>query len=66
MAIDLEILKTERDRLKQNLRDLEAEQRKLESQVKGLRQREIHIKREIEALTTLIDVGEAEQSPTSE
>ena len=58
MAIDVESLKSERDRLKASLRELETEQRKLESELKGLRQREIQTKRTIEALTTLIDINE--------
>lgn len=58
MSIDLELLKGERERLKEGLRELEAEQRKLEASLKALRQREIQTKREIEALTVLIDVGE--------
>lgn len=60
VAIDLDILKTERDKLKLGLRELEAEQRKLEVKVKELRQREIHVKRELEALATLIEVAESQ------
>ena len=56
MAIDLEVLKSERDKLKEGLREVEGELRKLEAQLKGLRQREIQTKREIEAVTTLIDI----------
>jgi hypothetical protein len=52
-------LKSERDKLKEKLRELETEQRKLEADLKGLRQREIQTKREIEALTTLIDIHES-------
>lgn len=59
MAIDLETLKSEREKLKESLRELEGEQRKLESELKSLRQREIRTKREIEALSTLIELGEA-------
>lgn len=57
MPIDLQLLKNERDQLKTSLRDIEAEQRKLDSQVKQLRQREIRARRELEALGTLIDVN---------
>lgn len=60
MALDIESLKKERDLLKESLRELEAKQRKLESEMKGFRQREIRIKREIEALATLIEVAEPE------
>ena len=59
MAIDAETLKAERDQLKEALRELEIEQRKLDTELKKLRQREIRTKREIEALGTLI----AMQSP---
>ncbi len=56
MAIDVESLKSERDKLKEGLRELEAEQRKVEAELKALRQREIQTKREIEALTTLVEI----------
>ena len=56
MAIDLDILKAERDKLKEGLREVEGELRKLEAQLKVLRQREIQTKREIEAVSTLIDI----------
>ncbi|MEB2310405.1 MAG: hypothetical protein OZ921_01270 [Sorangiineae bacterium] len=56
MAIDLESLKTERDRLKESLRELEVEQRRVETELKSLRQREIQTKRELEALATLIEL----------
>lgn len=60
MAIDVDALKTERETLKDTLRELENEQRKLEAAQKKLRQREIRTKRTLEALDTLIDVGSAE------
>ncbi len=67
MPIDLNSLKSERDKLKEKLRELETEQRKVEADLKGLRQREIQAKREIEALTTLIDIHESrdEKKPGS-
>ncbi len=58
MAIDLESLKSERDKLKEGLRELEGEQRKVEAELKALRQREIQTKREIEALNTLVEIHE--------
>jgi hypothetical protein len=58
VSIDVESLKSERDKLKLELRELEIEQRKLEADLKGLRQREIRSKREIEALSTLIELNE--------
>jgi predicted nucleic acid-binding Zn-ribbon protein len=64
MPIELEILKNERDKLRENLREVEAEVRKAEAELKALRQREIQTKREIEALSTLVDIKEQrEQKP---
>ncbi|MES1177367.1 MAG: hypothetical protein ABUL62_23795 [Myxococcales bacterium] len=65
MAIDLEVLKSERDKLKEGLREVEGELRKLEAQLKILRQREIQTKREIEAVSTLIDIKDSRE-PKSE
>ena len=59
MAIDLEVLKSERDKLKEGLREVEGDLRKLEAQLKVLRQREIQTKREIEAVSTLIDIKDS-------
>jgi predicted nucleic acid-binding Zn-ribbon protein len=59
VSIDLQTLKAERDKLKESLRVLEGEQRKLESELKLLRQREIRTKREIEALSTLVELNES-------
>lgn len=56
MAIDSELLKSERDRLRDALRETEAQVRKVEADLKALRQREIQTKREIEALSTLIEI----------
>jgi hypothetical protein len=61
VPIELDLLKTERDKLKEGLREIEAELRKMEADVKVLRQREIQTKREIEALTTLIDIKETRE-----
>lgn len=61
MPIQLESLKSEREQLKDGLRELEADQRKVETELKALRQREIQIKREIEALSTLIEIHEARE-----
>jgi len=58
VAIDVETLRTERDRLKESLREVEVEQRKLEASIKSLRQQELKVKREIEALSTLIELAE--------
>lgn len=63
MAIDAATLKTERDHLKESLRQLETEQRKLDEELKKLRQREIRTKREIEALATLIEMQSPEEKP---
>ncbi len=56
MPLDVNTLRTERDKLKDTLRELELEQRKLEAELKILRQREIQTKREIEALGTLLEI----------
>ena len=66
MAIDLEVLKSERDKLKDGLREVEGELRKLEAQLKVLRQREIQTKREIEAVSTLIDIKDSREPKTGE
>jgi hypothetical protein len=58
VAIEIELLKGERDKLRDVLRDTETQVRKVESELKGLRQREIQTKREIEALSTLIEIKE--------
>ena len=64
MPIELDVLKNERDKLRESLREVEAEVRKAEADLKALRQREIQTKREIEALTTLVDIKEQrEQKP---
>ena len=63
MPLDIASLKSERDKLKDGLRELEADQRKLEADLKLLRQREIQTKREIEALSTLIDIHDSEDKP---
>ena len=48
-----------RDRLKSQLREVETKQRLLETELKALRQSEIRSKREIEALSTLIELNES-------
>jgi hypothetical protein len=58
VPIDAETLKSQRDQLKGTLRELEADQRKLDTELKRLRQLEIRTKREIEALATLIEIQE--------
>jgi len=66
VAIDLEVLKSERDKLKDGLREVEGELRKLEAQLKVLRQREIQTKREIEAVSTLIDIKDSREPKVGE
>lgn len=58
MAISTELLQQERESLKAELRDIDAEQRRIEGLLKEVRQRELRTKREIEALSTLIDLQE--------
>jgi predicted nuclease with TOPRIM domain len=66
VALDLEYLRAERDRTKEQLRELEIESRKLEAQVKSMRQREVQTKREIDALSALIEIAESrDQSSTT-
>lgn len=64
MSIDLETLKSEREKLKESLRELEVEQRKVEAGLKLLRQQELKTKREIEALSTLIELSDAKPEKT--
>lgn len=65
MPIDLDKLKTERTGLKARLRELEQEQRKLEAELKRFRQQELQTKRQIEALSTLIEVQEVTEETAS-
>ena len=58
MSLQLDTLKTARDPLKASLRALEIEQRQAEGVIKKLRQREIRTKREIDALSTLVEMQE--------
>ena len=62
MAIESELLKSERDRLRDSLRETEAQVRKVEADLKALRQREIQTKREIEALSTLIEIKDQRET----
>jgi hypothetical protein len=66
VALDLETLRAERDRIKEALRELEAESRRLESEVKTMRQREVQAKREIEALASLIEIAEGRAQSSSQ
>ncbi len=56
--IGLETLKKEREALKKKLTEIEAEGKELDAKVRNVRQREIHTKREIEALSVLIELQE--------
>jgi hypothetical protein len=62
VPLDVNSLRTERDKLKETLRELELDQRKLEADLKLLRQREIQTKREIEALTTLLELHDSREA----
>jgi hypothetical protein len=59
VALDVDSLRSERDKLKESLRELELDQRKLEADLKLLRQRELQTKREIEALSTLLELHDS-------
>lgn len=65
MALDINSLKAERDKLKEALRQIEVDQRRVETELKQVRQREIQTKREIEALGTLIDLGESREEESA-
>jgi hypothetical protein len=66
VPIDAETLKSQRDQLKGALRELEADQRKLDTELKRLRQLEIRTKRELEALATLIEIQETSTQDAAE
>ena len=59
MPIDVESLKAERDQVKESLRQIEVDTRRLDADLKTLRQREIQAKREIDALTSLIEIADS-------
>ncbi len=61
MPLNVDTLKSERDKLKEGLREIEADQRKLEAEIKALRQRELQAKREIEALNVLLEIHDARE-----
>ncbi len=56
--IGLETLKKEREALKKKLAEVEAEGKEMDAKVRNVRQREIQTKREIEALSVLIELQE--------
>jgi predicted nucleic acid-binding Zn-ribbon protein len=68
--MDVDTLKAERDKLKKALRELETEQRRVESELKSLRQQELKTKRQIDALSTLVELYESgadkEEEPQQE
>ena len=66
MPIDAETLKSERDQLRLHLRELETELRKTEAKLKNQRQQELKTKREIEALSTLIELQETRSEEPDE
>jgi chromosome segregation ATPase len=57
-VIGLETLKKEREALKKKLAEVEAEGKEMDAKVRNVRQREIQTKREIEALSVLIELQE--------
>jgi predicted nuclease with TOPRIM domain len=63
VSISIETLKSQKESLKELLRTLEAEQRRVEVELKLVRQKELRTKREIEALSTLIELAESENIP---
>jgi len=65
VSLSPDLLKNERERLRTHLREIELQQREAEAALKAVRQRELRIKREIEALTTLIDLADSDAQPGS-
>ena len=61
MSIDLHALEKEQVFLQKKLREIEAEQRQLNETVKAIRQKELRRKRELEAISTLIELTRAEE-----
>jgi hypothetical protein len=61
LSLSIDTLSEERDALKVKLRELEAEQRRIELELKSVRQEELRTKREIDALTTLIEIAESKK-----
>jgi hypothetical protein len=57
-VIGLETLKKEHEELKAKLTEIEAESKEMDAKVRSVRQREIQTKREIEALSVLIELHE--------
>lgn len=57
--IALDTLKKERDELKNKLAKIEAESKELDAKVREVRQREIQTKREIEAISVLIELQDS-------
>lgn len=57
--ISLDVLKKEREELKKRLVGIEAEAKEIELKIRDVRQREIQTKREIEAISVLVDLQEA-------
>lgn len=58
--ISLETLKAERETLKKHLADIDAESKEIEGKMRAVRQKEIQTKRELEALTVLIELQESD------
>ncbi len=61
-----DVLRAERDALKESLKGIEVEQRKLDAELKAVRQRELRAKRQIEALNTLIELSDEPTDAPSE
>jgi chromosome segregation ATPase len=57
-VIELDTLRKEREALKARLADIEVESKEMEARVRAVRHREVQTKREIEAISILIDLQE--------
>jgi hypothetical protein len=65
-VIGLDTLKAERDDLKKALAAIDIESKELDAKVRGMRQREIQTKREIEALDVLIELQQSRVDDSTE
>ncbi len=60
MPIGLQALEMEQALLQKKIRKIEAEQRKVNEAAKAIRQKELRARRELEALSTLIELARAD------
>ncbi len=56
--MNIKTLKSDKEDIRKELRTVETDMRKIELELKGLRQKEIRAKRQIEAIDVLIEIDE--------